>query len=48
VSLGQNPVVAGPARVDLGNGDEAARVELEIYLRVWRVLHPDVEVDLAV
>jgi hypothetical protein len=46
-SLGQAPVVAGPARVDLGNGDEAARVELEIYLRVWRVLHPDVTVELA-
>ena len=47
VSVGQSPVVAGPDRVDLGNGDEAARIELEIYLRVWRVLHPDAQVNVT-
>lgn len=47
VSVGQAPVVAGPDRVDVGNGDEASRVELEIYLRVWRVLHPDATVEFA-
>jgi hypothetical protein len=46
-SVGQAPVVAGPDRVDLAGGDETARAELEIYLRVWRVLHPEARVDLA-
>ena len=46
-SVGQTAVVSGPDRVDLGNGDDEARVELEIYLRVWRVLHPEADVELA-
>lgn len=47
-SLGQQPVVAGPDRVELAvSGDEASRLEVEIYLRVWRVLHPEAEVEFA-
>ena len=46
-SLGQAAIVAGPAQldVDLPPGP-AAREELEIYLRVWRVLYPDTEVQV--
>jgi hypothetical protein len=44
-SLGQSPVVAGPDRVELtGATDEESRLEIEIYLRVWRILHPEAEV----
>lgn len=46
-SVGQSPVVSGPDRVDLGGDGESVRLELEIYLRVWRVLHPDAHVELA-
>jgi hypothetical protein len=47
-SLGQRPVIHGPDRVDLNESDEETdRAELEIYLRVWRVLYPDAAVDLA-
>jgi hypothetical protein len=44
-SLGQAAIVAGPGQleVDLPAGS-SAREELEIYLRVWRVLYPDNEV----
>lgn len=46
-SLGQSPVVAGPDRVRLAAGlDESSRLEIEIYLRVWRILHPEAEVRL--
>ncbi|HKI91210.1 MAG TPA: hypothetical protein VJ986_02820 [Gaiellaceae bacterium] len=31
-----------------GARDESSQLELEIYLRVWRVLYPDAEVDVAV
>jgi hypothetical protein len=46
-SLGQTVLVAGPGQleVDLASGP-SAQVELEIYLRVWRVLYPDAEVQL--
>ena len=46
-SLGQAAIVAGPAQLDvqLAAGPEA-RDELEIYLRVWRVLYPDTEVQV--
>jgi hypothetical protein len=46
-SLGQAVMVAGPGQleVDLAAGS-SAREELEIYLRVWRVLYPDTEVQL--
>jgi len=47
-SLGQRPIVSGPDHVDLEEaGNDTDLVELEIYLRVWRVLYPDAEVDLA-
>jgi hypothetical protein len=46
-SLGQAAIVAGPGQleVDLPAGS-SAREELEIYLRVWRVLYPDTEVQV--
>lgn len=46
-SLGQTAIVAGPVQVevDLPAG-LASREELEIYLRVWRVLYPDTEVQV--
>lgn len=43
-SVGQRPIVAGPLSVDVGDTQEA---ELEVYLRVWRVLYPDAEVRLV-
>jgi hypothetical protein len=42
-SVGQRPVVAGPQSVDVGETDPA---EIEVYLRVWRVLYPDATVSL--
>jgi hypothetical protein len=46
-SLGQNPIVRGPAVVELDPPTTATdRAELEIYLRVWIVLYPDAEVEL--
>lgn len=46
-SLGQAAIVAGPGQleVDLSPAGPAP-AELEIYLRVWRVLYPDAEVQL--
>jgi hypothetical protein len=47
-SLGQSPVVSGPLRIEIDEHAGAPdRAELEIYLRVWRVLYPDAEVDVA-
>lgn len=47
-SLGQRPIVSGPDHVELDPPEsETDRAELEIYLRVWRVLYPDAEVELA-
>jgi hypothetical protein len=43
LSVGQRPVVAGPQSVDVGETDSA---EIEVYLRVWRVLYPDATVSL--
>jgi hypothetical protein len=40
-SVGQRPVVAPPDRIEL---NDIAREELEVYLRVWHVLHPDADV----
>jgi hypothetical protein len=48
-SLGQTAVIAGPGLVDLSlreENPESARLEVEIYLRVWRVLYPDAEVSI--
>jgi hypothetical protein len=46
-SLGQTVLVAGPGQleVDVPAG-ASSLVELEIYLRVWRVLYPDTDVQL--
>jgi hypothetical protein len=47
-SVGRPAVVAAPDRVDVGDSaDASADVELELYLRVWRVLYPDADVDLG-
>ena len=48
-SLGQRPMVTGPDRLELEPAeDDESRVELEIYLRVWRVLYPDANVEVEV
>jgi hypothetical protein len=48
-SVGRDAVVAAPDRVDLDeNEDDSQRLEVEMYLRVWRIIHPDADVDLAV
>jgi hypothetical protein len=48
-SLGQRPIVSGPHQVELEPIGRCGpdRAELEIYLRVWRVLYPDAEVELV-
>jgi hypothetical protein len=47
-SVGRHAVVAGPDRVELdGHEDDLQRLELEMYLRVWSVIHPDADVELA-
>ena len=47
-SLGQSPIVSGPDHVELDPPQtDSDRAELEIYLRVWKVLYPDAEVELA-
>jgi hypothetical protein len=46
-SLGQAAIVAGPGQIDVDlSPTPDALVELAIYLRVWRVLYPDAEVQL--
>ena len=48
-SLGQRPMVTGPNNLELEPAaDDEARVELEIYLRVWRVLYPDANVEVEI
>jgi hypothetical protein len=46
-SLGQTAIVAGPGQVvvELSGAPDAA-TELAIYLRVWKVLYPDAEVQV--
>jgi hypothetical protein len=47
-SVGRPAVVGAPDRVDLDEGaDDTLRLELELYLRVWHVLYPDADVELA-
>jgi hypothetical protein len=47
-SLGQCPIVRGPARVELDPlSNPTERAEIEVYLRVWKVLYPDAEVELS-
>jgi hypothetical protein len=42
-SLGQRPIVDGPDSVEL----DAEPAEIEVYLRVWKVLYPDADVEIA-
>ena len=49
-SLGQKAVVSGPDTVELFEAEsegETARIEVEIYLRVWNVLYPEAGVVVA-
>jgi hypothetical protein len=47
-SLGQTAEIVDDGRVELDvPDDEAAHAEVEIYLRVWRVLHPVDEVTIS-
>ena len=47
-SVGRRAVVAAPDRVDIDEtADDALHLELELYLRVWSVLYPDADVELA-
>ena len=43
-SVGHRPIVSGPADLDIG---EIAEDELDVYLRVWRVLYPDADLEFA-
>lgn len=48
-SLGQKPIIAGPASIELPPSEHAndvTRQEMKIYLRVWSVLYPDAEVAI--
>jgi hypothetical protein len=47
-SVGRPAVVAAPNRVEVADDpDGSLRLEVELYLRVWRVLYPDADVELA-
>jgi hypothetical protein len=47
-SVGRRAVVGAADRVDLDeSAEDAHNLELELYLRVWRVLYPDAQVELA-
>ena len=47
-SLGQTAIVAAPGQLQLDiEPSSSSYVELEIYLRVWKVLYPDAEVQLG-
>ena len=41
-SVGQRPLVSGPGQLEV----DAQAEELEAYLRVWKVIHPDATVEL--
>jgi hypothetical protein len=48
-SVGRHAIVAAPDRVDVDeHEDDAQGLEVEMYLRVWAVIHPDADVKLAV
>jgi hypothetical protein len=48
-SVGRRAVVGAPDRVDIDEtADDSQHLELELYLRVWSVLYPDADVQLAV
>jgi hypothetical protein len=47
-SVGRRAAVGAPDRVDLDERlDPTQQLELELYLRVWRVLYPDADIELA-
>jgi len=47
-SVGRHAVVSAPDRVDIDETPaDSQNLELELYLRVWRVLYPDADVELA-
>jgi hypothetical protein len=47
-SLGQAASVSAPDHVELRNRDEdVTREELRIYLRVWKALYPEAEVEIG-
>ena len=47
-SVGRRAVVGAPDRIDLDETlEDAQHLELELYLRVWSVLYPDADVELA-
>jgi hypothetical protein len=46
-SVGCPAVVAAPDRIELADSGDALRLEVELYLRVWRVLYPDADVELG-
>jgi hypothetical protein len=41
-SVGQQPIVSGPGQIEV----DAQAEELDAYLRVWQVIHPDADVVL--
>jgi hypothetical protein len=48
-SVGRRAVVGAPDRIDLDETpDDSLHLELELYLRVWSVLYPDADVELAI
>ena len=48
-SVGRRAVVSAPDRVDIDEpAEDVQHLELELYLRVWSVLYPDADVELAV
>lgn len=47
-SVGRRAVVGAADRVDVDDTpDDSQCLELELFLRVWRVLYPDADVELA-
>jgi hypothetical protein len=48
-SLGQTAHVSAPHHVELGaDDDEVTPHALRIYLRAWKVLHPEIEAEVEV
>jgi hypothetical protein len=48
-SVGRHAVVTAADRVEVGeHDDDLQRLEVEMYLQVWAVIHPDAAVELAV
>jgi hypothetical protein len=43
-SLGQAVFVAAPNQLDVDAPSTSVAAEIQIYLRVWKVLYPDAEV----